>query len=627
MELLAPVGNKESLDAVLKLKPDAIYFGLKDFNARIRTHNFSIDQANYIVDLCRKENIKTYITLNTLLKNNEINSVVNILSAMDIIKPDALIVQDIGLMNILMTYFPFIKVFASTQTTNLNSRKIKFLKRLNIQRVILERQLTLEEIIKIRERTHNIDMEVFVIGAICYSISGICLFSSFLGGRSANRGLCTQPCRRLYNYKNKLSYLFSIKDLDLCKDINSLKNAGIKGLKIEGRMKPGSFVFEAISYLRSNNMDIISRPAIRLLMDHPEDHHFKPTSGKEIGKIIRNHKEMIHISSKKDLKIKDVLRFIDPSSDKSSSNLKITSLRNIGNNEYLIKLNKTIKASEGYKVLLISRNYDLGDPFKNKSISRLKQPAIIQTKVPKFRKSLIKNSEIYIISNSRWIPYLKNEKLFFELELNKEDLEEKTNTFGLVLPFIMLENDIEKHIEIIKKAEDGNIMVTDEGHLELLPEKPSFNVFQDPHMKNLNPYSNSVYMRNGINHTSFFIEGDMQALLSMPHSIFITLYSRPVLFASRIKPLGFSSESKNYNVFKDTMDNKEYLIFYKNNIYYTVPKIPMNIIPVREKLLNEGFSNFIYDLRFLEPDKRTLSIIRGDKPTNANQYNLKRGLK
>ncbi len=634
MEILAPVGNKESLDAVIRLRPDAVYFGLKDYNARIRTHNFSIDQANYITAICRSNHIKTYITLNTLLKNSDFHNITSLLCALEEIKPDGLIIQDLGLADVISRYFKGLEISASTQTTNLNSFKLRFLEKLSIKRAILERQLTLKEIREIKANS-QIDIEVFILGAICYSISGNCLFSSFIGGNSANRGLCTQPCRRLYQLKNSRNYLFSIKDLDFSDYLKELEDIGIKGIKIEGRMKPGSYVYQAIKYIyekldgRDRDENIISRPFTSLMMDKKNDIYHVPVSGLFIGTVQECDETRIIISCGAPVCRGDIIRINEPESDKSSSSIKILDVEELPDSKLILTINKAFKPGAGGSVYLTGRDYGLKDPLKQIKIRKLKYTNHCRLVYPAEEKGHIKNCRIYITDNKGWLKFLKGKKVFYELEDYRPDKLSSMkldNIYGIKLPQFLFELEIPELQKLIKTISDiglKNLMISDEGQLEALPKNNGLRLFQDPNMKNLNSFSNNVYIRHGLKNTSFFIEGDIPSLLSMPRHIFITLYSRPILFASRIKPLCY----KKHLSFRDLKNKKEFLIMEKNGVFYTVPRTPINAIHLVEKFRKYGFSNFIYDLRYIQPNRDTIRIIDGHKKENPGLFNLKKGLR
>ena len=253
VELLAPAGNIESLDAAIGEGADAVYLGLKSFNARLRTSNFAWNQFEAAVDALHKRNKKIYVTVNTVSEEKETERLYRFLSYLHEVGPDALIVQDYAIMRMCQEFFPDMELHASTQMNVESSSAVRLLQKNGIKRVVLARELGLEEIKKIKNET-GAELEVFVHGALCVSESGLCLFSSFLGGKSANRGMCTQACRRFYTAQVpggiKQGYYFSPCDLQLIDKIPDLIEAGVNSFKIEGRMKSAEYVGSVVSAYR-----------------------------------------------------------------------------------------------------------------------------------------------------------------------------------------------------------------------------------------------------------------------------------------------------------------------------------------------------------------------------------------
>ncbi|MDE2217449.1 MAG: U32 family peptidase [Planctomycetota bacterium] len=241
-ELLSPAGDMECFFAAVENGADAVYFGLKDFSARASAGNFATDDASKAIAYARKKSVKVYIAINTLIKTHELESVVDYLIALDELQPDALILQDLGLLYLIQSQFPHFQLHASTQMTIHNLAGVKRLERIGFKRVVLSRELSIDEIKNISQNT-SMDVEVFVHGALCYSYSGLCFFSSMMGGRSGNRGRCAQPCRMYYkSHPDEGGYLFSMKDLRTLSHIKELMAAGIHSFKIEGRMKSPEYV-------------------------------------------------------------------------------------------------------------------------------------------------------------------------------------------------------------------------------------------------------------------------------------------------------------------------------------------------------------------------------------------------
>ncbi len=240
-ELLAPAGSIESFFAALDSGADAVYAGLQGFSARSRARNFTLAEISRMAALCRREGRRLYVALNTLVKERELPEIVEILAALADARVDALIVQDLGLATIVREHFPSLPLHASTQMTIHNIEGVRQMAALGFRRVVLARELSLPEIRAIAS-VSGTELECFVHGALCFCVSGQCHFSSFLGGRSGNRGDCAQPCRWRYVLEGASEYPFSTRDLWGIDSIQALADAGISCLKIEGRMKPAGYV-------------------------------------------------------------------------------------------------------------------------------------------------------------------------------------------------------------------------------------------------------------------------------------------------------------------------------------------------------------------------------------------------
>ncbi|MDR0556550.1 MAG: U32 family peptidase [Treponema sp.] len=243
IELVAPAGSPEALDAAIGAGADAVYLGVKNFNARLRTTNFAYSQVEAAIRTLRRMGKRCYITVNTVFEQREADRMYQLLNYLSRIEPDGLIIQDFGVAYMARQRFPALKLHASTQMNIASGCGVNVLSKRGISRVVLARELALEEIRDIRSKT-NSELEVFVHGALCISESGLCLFSSFLGGKSANRGMCTQACRRMYRTAGRVSeegYFFSPADLQMIEKIPFLADAGVNAFKIEGRMKSADY--------------------------------------------------------------------------------------------------------------------------------------------------------------------------------------------------------------------------------------------------------------------------------------------------------------------------------------------------------------------------------------------------
>jgi len=249
-ELLAPAGSLESFFAALEKGADAVYAGLQDFSARARAKNFSLAQMERMLSYAHGLNRRIYITLNTLVKEKELPQLVDTLAALAGMRVDGVIVQDLAVARLVHNHFPAIPLHASTQMTIHNTPGVKMLQQLGFQRAVLARELAIDEIATIVAAT-PVEIECFVHGALCFSVSGQCFFSSLLGGHSGNRGRCAQPCRRLYNHRGKEGHYFSTSDLSAIDLIPDLVKAGVTSLKIEGRMKSAEYVASVVEAYRT----------------------------------------------------------------------------------------------------------------------------------------------------------------------------------------------------------------------------------------------------------------------------------------------------------------------------------------------------------------------------------------
>lgn len=252
MKIVAPAGNKERLYAAIKAGAEEIYMGLQGFGARRAAENFSIEEFIEALDYAHLRGSRIFLTLNTLMFKEEIEFLYLNLKKLYEHGLDAVIVQDLGLAYYLHQNFPDLELHGSTQLSVANHVEINFLQSIGFTRIVLPRELSFEEIKSIREHC-NVELEVFVSGALCICYSGNCYLSSFLGGRSGNRGMCAQPCRKNYqiNQKEK-SYFLSPKDQLLREEeIQKLKKIGIDSIKLEGRMKEPNYVFATVQYYRN----------------------------------------------------------------------------------------------------------------------------------------------------------------------------------------------------------------------------------------------------------------------------------------------------------------------------------------------------------------------------------------
>lgn len=250
IEILAPAGSYECLLAALKSGADAVYVGGSRFGARAFANNFEEEELKKAIDLVHLHGKQLYLTVNTLLKESEINTeLYQYLAPLYEHGLDAVIVQDLGVLQFVKKHFPDLPIHASTQMTVTNVLGAKFLKDLGVERVVTARELSLEEVRQIAEET-KLEIESFVHGALCYCYSGQCLYSSMVGGRSGNRGQCAQPCRLPYKVNDITSYVMSLKDICTLENIPEIIESGVYSFKIEGRMKKPEYVASVTAMYR-----------------------------------------------------------------------------------------------------------------------------------------------------------------------------------------------------------------------------------------------------------------------------------------------------------------------------------------------------------------------------------------
>lgn len=251
MEVLAPAGSPEALRAAVFAGADAVYLGGPAFGARANAKNFSMEELRQAVEFCHERGVRVHVTVNTLMKDSELPAALQFVQQLGEMAVDAVLIQDMGLFQILRKAAPQLPIHASTQMSLHTPAGAAYLQQLGAERVVLSREMSLQEIKAVAAAT-DVELEAFVHGALCMSVSGQCYFSAMLGGRSGNRGQCAQPCRLPFAAPGGTGHDLSLKDLSFLTQIQELEAAGICSAKIEGRMKRPEYVAAAVSACRTS---------------------------------------------------------------------------------------------------------------------------------------------------------------------------------------------------------------------------------------------------------------------------------------------------------------------------------------------------------------------------------------
>ena len=474
VELLAPAKDKKTAIAAIESGADAIYIGSPKFGARQNASN-SLEDIKEIIEYAHKFNVRVHIALNTILTDQELEKAKELVNELYKLKADAIIVQDMGLLELAVERkLPPIEIHASTQCDNRTLEKVKFFQKMGVKRVILARELTLkkiEEICKsVKEADFNSDMEIetFIHGALCVSYSGQCYLSASIGGRSANRGECAQPCRKKYTIVDeegkvyaKDKYLLSLKDFNASKYIEKLINAGVKSFKIEGRLKDINYVKNVVAYYRKE-IDKYARKTSsgKVFMD------FEPDLSKSFNRGFTDYFLPCAYGNKKDRQ-KNIYNFNTP----KSLGEKIAVVEKVTKNYFIVK-NAQISPQDGLCYLYNGKlcgclvNKVEKDKIFPNDIGNIKPGTIIyRNSDKKFEKQLINSKTkrkigVKFIFDENILKALDEDEISVEIPITQSDLpknpEKMQQTF----------------ITQISKTGDSDFYVSDVEILSDLPFMP-----------------------------------------------------------------------------------------------------------------------------------------------------------
>jgi putative protease len=666
-ELLLPAGNTESFYAALEGGADAIYLGVDQFNARKRAKNFSVGDVPTLVKVAKDYNALIYITINTLIKNKELSGLLDILYILNQTGIEAVIIQDWGVYYFLRKFFPDLPFHASTQLSNHNSFGTDYSNQKGFERVILARELTLSEVKKISKNSKT-DLEIFVHGALCYSFSGQCLFSSYLGGMSANRGQCRQPCRRLYRQGMENKYLFSLKDLQLIDFLPKFSKMGIRSLKIEGRMKSPEYVYQVATAYRMALDDFSKIPQAKKILQYDfgreKTSYFMGHSVKNaisqnsytgilVGLVEDINSQNFVFTTRQFLKIGDRLRIM-PKSGINSQAIKIKSMRlfpentNTENAKFGHKVsisNHKLPIEKGDKIFLIGKS---GFKFKTKL------PLIRQALKMKFpqnqKKSALKQlyltrnnaktTELFVrIDSLSWLRkiYLDSvdglilnlsQKELEAINLNEKFIRNNMKKIYIELPLFISEDNISFYEDKCYEFSRHGIKNFVLSHLSqslFFKNMKKINLITNEHVYVLNDASARFLLQENIKEYIYPLETDIDNLFNSNNkSGIIPMYFHPQLFYSRM-PISV----ENNETFED--NSEIYRKSLKDGMTNIIPLKPVSILQYKNKFEKKGFNKFLIDFSYQKPSKnlfnkilKKLSESEAERPSTG--FNFKKGL-
>lgn len=657
-ELLAPVGNVESFYAALNAGADAIFMGLQEFNARGRASNFSRPMLQLAVRKAHEKKVKVYITLNILIKNKEIDQLIDVLSFLESLKVEGIIIQDWGVYFIARKYFSRLVIHASTQMGNHNSVGVNFGKSRGIMRTVLARELTMPELEKISKQT-NAELEVFIHGALCYSFSGMCMFSSYAGGQGANRGICKQSCRRIYQDGGEEHALFSLKDNQQIWNLKKIMELGIHSLKIEGRMKSADYVFQVCKAYRMaidhpENLETAAQ-MLELDMGREKTSYFlgsdvsdgiteDSTIGMLIGRIVDFDRKSVSFDSA--IKLEDGYRVrIRTENDDQQLYLKIENFRLTGN-LYQVPADLSGKIAKGDDVLLVrvktgtysSRlgNVNSIPEIRKTQVKKLDIKRGFRIETGQTQKPML----LVRIGSPEWLPKLRFDDYdvvilsykrsdFEKFDLQLPVFQQNKNKIRIEFPKFISEKHLDFYRNLAAKLVDAGFSHFSISHLSqklLLPAGAKISCNENVYV--LNDAAARLMHDEKMVEFTYPLENDLDNLLSMTNKQgIVPLYFYPELFYSRM-PVKVNQENK---LFADET-NKKFRIVVKDGITIVYPTLPVALFHYRKQLEKNGFNRFLIDysgeMMTANVVKRILKKFQDSESVNpSTNFNFKLGLR
>lgn len=437
-ELLAPAGDMDSLKAAISAGCDAVYISGIKYGARAFAKNFDNEEIKEAINICHLYGIKLYVTVNTLIFENEVDEFIKYIDFLHSNNVDAIIIQDIGMMDLIRKTFPNLEIHASTQMHIHNLESTKFAQKLGIKRVVLARETSYDEIKKIKENT-SLELEIFVHGALCVSYSGQCLMSYLIGGRSGNRGACAGSCRLpydLYSDNKKVSdnnYILSMKDLNTLNNIDKLIELGIDSIKIEGRMKRPEYVYLVVSLYRKAIDSYIKNKKINITEEDIKD--LKKIFNREFTKGFLFNEDITEVVNDK---------------KPNHQGIEIGQVIDYKNNYVTIKLSDELNINDGIRFI---NKKDIGfivtSMFKNKNrISQAQKGDTISIKVDQF---ISKNTIVVKTTDYNQLNEIKKEIIKGKKVPINCDVIARVNE-PLIITYSDFKNKVEIKGEIVEKS-------------------------------------------------------------------------------------------------------------------------------------------------------------------------------
>lgn len=662
-ELLAPAGSIEAFHAAINAGADAIYCGLEDFNARLRAKNFSIKTVSHLVSYAHEKGVKVYVTLNTLIKNSEIEKALHTVYQLDQLHVDGVIIADLGLIRLSREHFPNLVLHGSTQMTIHNTPGIQAAARLGLKRVVLSRELTSSEIGTISKQS-PIELEVFIHGALCYSISGLCLASSFYGGSSGNRGRCTQVCRRKFTYNKTEAYSFSPDDLCAAEFISSLADNHIASLKIEGRMKSAEYVHKVVSSYRklldSSNDIPATQQELSTDFGRPKTTFFLKNKGQRglikasrpsgtgmyIGDVIASDKTSVTITGTTLLKSGDRIRIHPASGFEGIS----ATIKTCVKSEHGITctVNAELTCSKGDIVYHTGTNkgYNVPKEFttsaENSYIQQFYKHArsIAQKQPVPDNHPANSRAKLWCkIDNIGWMEPLQSSpcqhliaaldcKELEKLLTNESLLKPWRSRLVPCLPPFISPESLRNWNALIVESQKAGIATWCCGNIgQSMLFHNKTTLIADSFIPVLNNFAWETLKNAGFSMFTYSLEDEYLNLRNHIHADgIVCLYSHVPLFVSRIRP-AVRLNTTTTDPFQNRMRS-----YVQNELYYTITEKPLCLTGKKNKLTEEGISHFSIDLSGMQVDQTKLWEIlsyykESAKIPESTLFNFKAGLK